>query len=229
MDEDTSLSFAARFSAEAVKDVNLSLRLGVLKNLIIEPGQDETELLDTTISLSSSFESISWSLGVTLPTSKRSQDIDRIGTVHANTSWNFRTGGFSLSGGPKLSYYFNRFTSTPTDVGDNGGQMLRKYKAGIGANMSYSLNEFASFSAGGAYSEVKMEELGLFSPYVIEENDASNFQWEHYASASLSWNKNLSTSLTYSLADYLDRYQGQRLYLYDPYVSSWTFTVGLTF
>lgn len=209
-----------------IENIKVGLSQAFTKYYVINEGESELKLADTTLSASTSFDgkygiSHGVSLSLTLPVSEfsREQNVITATRVGLSSSRSFWSGRLNYTITPGFRYFFNQFTTTRSNSGDGGGNPLRHYMMNIDQSLSYKLLTKLSLSVFLSYQQIFYEDIGYRNRVSIASSDA--LLSEAYSidlSASYLIRENLSAGLGYSQGDNFERTYGiQEFYIFDQY------------
>lgn len=216
----------SKASLTVSKQLNKKTRLEILQSFtkyyVINPGDNEFQLADTSVYVHRSLSKLfKFRLGMTLPVSETSQDNGKVSTLSARLSVgeSFLKKKLFLSYRPYANYSVNKYKA------DIYGNPMTKSSIGNILIASYSplkkLSLVAVAAAGVSFKERSQYQAS------DETSDSGFYSFDLFASAQI--NKNLGVRLGYSQGDAQLREGVREIYFYDEYNSLYYFGTDITF
>ena len=208
---------------------------------MINSGEDEVRPSDYIIAVSRKMDLLpfasEWStkgrFSLTLPISEfsRMQGVVSKPKVSFSLGRSFFNDSLNYSLSPSAQYFFNRYKTTKSSVGDGGGTPLRQYMLKLSQSLSYSPLEDFTLSGSVAYVQINYEDLGLENRVSTTQKRAlSQENYELDFSASYSLTEKVSLALGYGQSDTFERTFGsQEFYLFDEFSTQFYVSASSSF
>lgn len=216
------------------KKLSLGLNQTFMKLYIKNKGEREFIYQDSVVSASYSpdLHIYGWknSFGgyFTLPISeysRRQKVVSKFG-LNATLSRKFINDELVFSMSPKFIYHLNKYTTTTTGDGDNGGNPLRHYKWSFAVSGSYKIMEICSLNTKVGYSELKYQEVGKENRNSINKLDNPALKaYEFDLNLNIKVVDDLVVVVGHNHGDILDLTQDSRLYVFDRYTSQYYLSI----
>ena len=176
--------------------------------------------------------SLSGKFKLTLPTSELSQRADILTKpgLSFKLSDKFFDDKLTLGATVFGTYYLNRYKTTPTLYGANGGRPLRHWTTGLSLSSGYKLNDKISLSGSGGYSYLVYEEVGFknsFSALGLRNPPVHRYTFS--LGADYAWNDKLSLSASYGQDSQVEKMGGLELVVFDEMVTEWSVGASYSF
>ncbi|MBP9706874.1 MAG: hypothetical protein KBD78_04470 [Oligoflexales bacterium] len=153
----------------------MGLNLSAVKYYDIPKGEEEWLLADPNLNYrytiisqetwkNSKFgPTLALASGLSIPVSESSRINDIITRLGLSLPIEYKaeSQNLFLSLTPRFLYYFNRYKTAPTEIGDDGGQPLRKTNVGVAGLISWQALKFLTFDIFGRYSQIRFESIEL--------------------------------------------------------------------
>jgi hypothetical protein len=218
---------------------SLGLVQSATKYYYIYGGDSEVQAADTVLKVGRKFSEpiygfkVGTTVSLTLPVSQFSRDhgIQTKPSVSVAGTRSFfdKKLDYTLAAG--FQYFVNRYTTTRTGLGVNGGRPLRQFSYTIDNVVTYTPVEKISFSGLLRYTRVNYHDIGYRNRVSAAGNTAwldTNYSIDLGASYEL-W-KDISIGGGYSQSDVFEKTGGVReAYLFDQYTTQWylSLTAGI--
>lgn len=213
IDPITSLSVTG--TMKVYKNLTLGITQPFTKAYVKNEGEDEFLYHDTIISASytPNYNFLGWNNNytatLTLPISEASRDQDVITTAGITPSFskNAFEDKISLVFAPTFRYYWNEYTTTRTNRGDNGGNPMPIYKWGLSFSGAYSIDKVFSLLCSIGYSELQYHHA--------DKDDPTDGGYKVSMIVNAKANEDLSISIGHTHGDTMELTKDSRVYLYD--------------
>ena len=230
-DSDPVSAMSLSMSWKVQEHWNIGVAQPFSKLYVINSGEEEFTPSDTRFSLSRSFEDLyqGWDLsagfGLTAPVSEfsRLQGVLTKTSLSLSLSQGFFDDALSVSIGPGFGYQFNRYSTTKTDNGSNGGNPMRQYNWSFGGSASYKILEKLSANSSIAYTQVYYEDLGLRSKQGTATGNALlNEDYAIDLSLAYQLTDKIALKGGYNQSDIVEKLYGrQEVYFFDEYATQY--------
>ena len=234
----TSIVFSAGWKSG---DWSGSITQPFSKYYVVNSGEDEVRPSDSILGVSRKLDLLpfapEWSskgrFSLTLPVSEfsRMQGVVSKPKVSLSLGRSFFNEALNYSLAPSVQYFFNRYKTTKSSVGDGGGTPLRQYMFKLSQSLTYSPIDDVSLSGSISYVQTNYEDLGFENRTSTTQDRAlSQENYELDFSASYSLTEKLSLALGYGQSDKFERtYGSQEFYLFDEFTTQFYVSAASTF